>query len=135
MEMMIMTEPKDKEEAKKLWQPFTEGDLDKITGKVTMAVNFKKYECTDNDYLLLKDWWSDGDCSRPIFASKLISASRAKKILNKIQDRILVVELIGNGAESKNYVKAQNLYCYRTYKSWMKHYASQVDQQKVAEEA
>ena len=133
--MMKMEIPKDKEEAKKLWQPFAEGDLDKITGKVIMTVNFIKYECTKNDELLLKDWWSDGDCGRPIFVSKLLSASRAKKVLNKIKDRILVVEIIGNGAESRHYIKAQNLYCYLTYKAWMRHYASQLDQQKVAVEA
>ena len=31
----------DKELSKKLWQPFTEGDLDKITGKVYICFNFK----------------------------------------------------------------------------------------------
>ena len=132
---MVMKMPKDKEEAKKLWQPFSEGNLDKITGKVIMMVNFIKYECTENDKLLLKDWWTDGDCSRPIFGSILLSASRAKKILNKIKDRIQVVQITGVGAEYKHYVKAQNLYCYLTFQSWMKHYASQIDQQKVAEEA
>ena len=45
------------------------------------------------------------------------------------------MQITGVGAEYKHYVKAQNLYCYLTFQSWMKHYASQIDQQKVAEEA
>ncbi len=130
--MMSMTLPTDKVELKRLWAPHTQGRLDEITGKVYVCVNLWGADVTDNDRLVLKDFWCDGDHKRPIFLSPLLSASKAKKILQRIDESKTMVAQITNPNTGQSYVNAQSLYAFTMCQQWVKKYHQDAQQKEPA---
>lgn len=99
-------------------KPVLIGQLPKA-GTYGLVVQFAKFQATDADRKLCENFFDycDGDGARPLYIVDAAKAKDIRNILNKLGNRVRVVEVVTN--DKQVYAKANTQMEFRFYRAWM----------------